>query len=50
MIVYLDTSALVKLYISEPESSWLDRALRGRRDLIVSDRQCPSQKLRVSTL
>ncbi len=35
--LYLDTSALVKLYISEPESVWLDRALRGRRDLIVSD-------------
>jgi len=35
--LYLDTSALVKLYISEPESTWLDRALRGRRDLIVSD-------------
>lgn len=35
--VYLDSSALAKLYISEPESDLLDSFLRGRRDIIVSD-------------
>jgi prevent-host-death family protein len=35
--VYLDASALAKLYLPEPESLALDRALRGRRDLTVSD-------------
>ncbi len=35
--VYLDTSALVKLYVLEPESAQVDRALRGRDDLLVSD-------------
>jgi uncharacterized protein len=35
--VYLDTSALVKLYMPEPESARADRALRGREDLVVSD-------------
>lgn len=35
--VYLDTSALVKLYVPEPESVRVDRALRGRDDLLVSD-------------
>ena len=35
--VYLDTSALAKLYISEARSDDLEAALLGRRDLIVSD-------------
>ncbi len=35
--VYLDTSALVKLYVPEPESARVDRALRRRDDLVVSD-------------
>jgi hypothetical protein len=35
--IYLDPSALAKLYLPEPESVDLDRALRGRRDLTVSD-------------
>lgn len=35
--IYLDASALVKLYIPEPESDQLNRALQGRKDLYVSD-------------
>ena len=35
--VYLDASALAKLYVPEPESSALEALLVGRRDLIVSD-------------
>ena len=35
--VYLDTSAAVKLYVPEPGSTWVDRSLKGRTDLIVSD-------------
>jgi len=35
--VYLDTSALAKLYVSEPDSATLEAAVVGRRDLIVSD-------------
>jgi len=35
--VYLDTSALAKLYIREGRSDELEAALVGRRDLIVSD-------------
>src|SRR5262245_746071 len=35
--VYLDTSALAKVYISEARSDELEAALLGRRDLIVSD-------------
>jgi prevent-host-death family protein len=35
--VYVDASALAKLYLPEPESLPLDRALRNRRDLTVSD-------------
>jgi prevent-host-death family protein len=35
--VYLDASVLAKLYLPEPESHSLDRALRNRRDLTVSD-------------
>ena len=34
--VYLDTSALIKLYVPEPESEDLEAALLGRRDLVVS--------------
>jgi uncharacterized protein len=35
--VYVDTSALVKLYLPEPESGALDQMLGQRRDLVVSD-------------
>lgn len=35
--VYLDTSALAKIYVAEAESNELESALLGRRDLIVSD-------------
>lgn len=35
--LYLDASAATKLYVSEPESDALNQALRGRRDLILSD-------------
>jgi uncharacterized protein len=35
--LYLDASALVKLYLPEPDSDALDAAIRGRSDLIVSD-------------
>jgi predicted nucleic acid-binding protein len=35
--VYLDTSALAKLYVPEPESDELEAALLNRTDLIVSD-------------
>jgi len=35
--VYLDASALAKLYIEETESLELERALIGRRDLLVSE-------------
>jgi predicted nucleic acid-binding protein len=35
--VYLDTSALAKIYVAEPESDALEAALLGRRDLVVSD-------------
>lgn len=35
--VYLDTSALVKLYVPEPGSDEMEDALLGRRDVIVSD-------------
>ncbi len=35
--VYVDASALVKLYLPEAESEELNRALQGRRDLLVSD-------------
>jgi predicted nucleic acid-binding protein len=35
--VYLDSSALAKLYMPEPESDILDAFLRGRRDLLVSE-------------
>lgn len=35
--VYLDTSALAKLYVAEDDSDELDKALTGRRDLLVSE-------------
>ena len=35
--VSLDTSALAKLYVPEPDSEVLERALIGRRDPLVSD-------------
>jgi uncharacterized protein len=35
--VYLDSSALVKLYLPEKESETLDRFLVGRRDLVISE-------------
>jgi hypothetical protein len=35
--VYLDTSALAKLYLPEPGSEALESALLGRRDLLVAD-------------
>jgi predicted nucleic acid-binding protein len=35
--LYLDASALVKLYVPEAESDRLNRAVEGRRDLLVSD-------------
>ncbi|HVO28213.1 MAG TPA: type II toxin-antitoxin system VapC family toxin [Candidatus Margulisiibacteriota bacterium] len=35
--IYLDASAVAKIYISEPDSDALESALVGRRDLVVSD-------------
>lgn len=35
--VYIDASALAKIYFPERESRRVDRLLRGRRDLVVSD-------------
>ena len=35
--IYIDSSALAKLYVPEPESERLDDFLRGRRDLVISD-------------
>lgn len=35
--IYLDTSALAKIYVREPESEALEAALLGRRDILVSD-------------
>jgi predicted nucleic acid-binding protein len=35
--LYVDSSALVKLFVPEPESAELNQLLRGRRDLVVSD-------------
>jgi predicted nucleic acid-binding protein len=35
--LYLDASALVKLYLPEPESDDLNRLLVGRHDVVVSD-------------
>jgi hypothetical protein len=35
--LYLDTSALAKIYVQEPDSDALDAALTGRRDLLISE-------------
>jgi uncharacterized protein len=35
--VYLDTSALAKIYVQETDSDALDSALIGRRDLLISE-------------
>jgi len=35
--LYLDASALVKLYLPEPGSDTLDAAIQGRSDLMISD-------------
>jgi predicted nucleic acid-binding protein len=35
--LYLDATALSRLYLPEPGSATLDRVLRGRRDLTVSE-------------
>lgn len=35
--IYCDTSALLKLYVSEPGSDELNRVLKGRDDVLVSD-------------
>ena len=35
--IYLDSNALVKLYVPEPESDRLDAFLRGRRGLLMSE-------------
>jgi hypothetical protein len=35
--LYLDTSALAKIYVQEDDSDRLDSALVGRRDLLISE-------------
>ncbi len=35
--VYLDTSALAKIYVQETDSDEIDSALVGRRDLLISE-------------
>jgi uncharacterized protein len=35
--IYIDSSALAKLYVPEPESKLLDEFLRGRTDLMISE-------------
>jgi predicted nucleic acid-binding protein len=35
--IYIDSSALAKVYVPEPESELLDEFLRGRQDLIISE-------------
>jgi uncharacterized protein len=35
--VYLDASALVKLFVREPESDALNQALLGTKDVVLSD-------------
>ncbi len=35
--IYLDSSALAKLYVPEPESDTLEAFLQGRRDLMISE-------------
>jgi predicted nucleic acid-binding protein len=38
--VYVDSSALAKVYMPEPESEQLDTFLKGRRDLVISELCC----------
>ncbi len=35
--IYLDSSALAKLYVPEPESDTLEAFFQGRRDLMISE-------------
>ena len=35
--LYLDTSALAKIYVQEADSDALDAALTGRRDILISE-------------
>ena len=35
--LYLDSSALLKIYFPEPDSEELEAALQGRNDLVISD-------------
>jgi len=35
--VYIDSSALAKLYVPEPESDTLEAFLKGRQDLMISE-------------
>ena len=35
--LYVDASAFVKVYVPEPGSEMVERAIKGRRDLVVSD-------------
>ena len=35
--IYIDSSALAKVYVPEPESELLDEFLRGREDLMISE-------------
>jgi hypothetical protein len=35
--IYLDTSALIKLFVPEPESDLLNQALVGAADVVISD-------------
>jgi uncharacterized protein len=35
--IYIDSSALAKLYVPEHDSDSLDAILRGRRDLLISE-------------
>jgi uncharacterized protein len=35
--IYIDSSALAKLYVPEPESDTLEAFLQGRRDLMISE-------------
>lgn len=36
-VIYLDASALVKLFLPEPESAAVNRMLAGQRQVVVSD-------------
>ena len=36
-VIYVDASALVKLFLPEPESAAVNRMLAGQRQVIVSD-------------